>query len=62
MEETVGKFGYLFGIILSLALIALGILVIRKNAKSKSLVVMPKAPGARVCKGNIELWISKGLP
>ena len=35
MEETVGKFGYLFGIILSLALIALGILLIRKNAKSK---------------------------
>ena len=35
MEETVGKFGYLFGIILSLVLIALGILLIRKNAKSK---------------------------
>jgi len=34
MEETVGKFGYLFGIILFLALIALGILLIRKNAKS----------------------------
>jgi|GEM_PF-2270384 len=45
MEETVGKFGYLFGIILSLALIALGILLIRKNAKSKSMVGMPKAPG-----------------
>ena len=35
MEETVGKFGYLIGVLLVLVLIVLGILLIRKNAKSK---------------------------
>jgi len=54
MEETVGKFGYLIGVLLALALIVLGILLIRKNAKSKPLVVMPKAPGVGVGKGKTE--------
>lgn len=35
MEETLGKLGPFFGILLELALIAIGVLLIRKNAKSK---------------------------
>ena len=35
MEETVGKFGPFIGILLELALIGLGIMLIRKHTKSK---------------------------